>query len=167
MKTLAYSVNIEKLFETQDKQLSDNIEKDRLYKEKGIENKRRLLNIVLPYIHSIYALHNRKCQHTGRVSTGCDGLLGISKVDIDKEIDFIVNTDHHLIWGANYTVLNFRIVSLKKDIKIWLNSREGCRQSTPHLEYSMLSVKNVYGESIEDELTIIAQMCSKYTDEWK
>ena len=166
MRTLAYSVNLEKLFNIQDEQLNENnVEKNKI-KFKGIRNKERLLKIVLPFVHSVYALHNRKCKLVNGTSTGCRGLLGINKVDIDKEIDFIVNTDCHLIWSDNYSTFTFKIGS--REMKIWLNDREGgCYKSTPHLEYSMTSINSIYGSSIEDELVEIAKRCAIYTDDWK
>ena len=98
MKTLAYSVNLENLFNVQDEQLNENnVEKNKI-ELKGIRNKERLLKIVLPYVHSVYALHNRNCKLVNNTSTGCSGLLGISKVDIDKEIDFIVNITEDKIY---------------------------------------------------------------------
>ena len=166
MKTLAYSVNVEELFNTQDDQLASNVAKENRKVAIGIANKTRLLKIVLPYVHSVYALHNRKCKRTMTSSTGCKGLLGLNKVNIEKEIDFIVNTDSHFVWGHNFGTFKFDIGESR--IMIWLNDREGgCHKSTPHLDYSMTSINKVYGTSIKDELMTIAKLCSKYTDEWK
>ena len=158
MKTIAYSVNVEELFNTQDDQLASNVAEENRKVAIGIANKTRLLKIVLPYVHSVYALHNRKCKRTMSSSTGCKGLLGIDKVDIEKKIDYIVNT--------NFSTFKFDIGEIR--IMIWLNDREGgCHRSTPHLDYSMTSINKTYGTSIKDELIAIAQLCSKYTDEWK
>ena len=165
MKTLAYSVNVEELFNTQDDQLASNVAKENRKVAIGIANKTRLLKIVLPYVHSVYALHNRKCNRTMTSSTGCTGLLGINKVNIEKEIDFIVNTDSHFVWSDNFATFKFDIGG--HNIKIWLNDRNGCHKSTPHFDYSMTSINKVYGTSIKDELMTIAKLCSKYTDEWK
>tara|TARA_R110000803_G_scaffold207208_1_gene275008 strand:+ start:603 stop:1100 length:498 start_codon:yes stop_codon:yes gene_type:complete len=165
MKTLAYSVNVEELFNTQDDQLASNIAEENRKVAIGIANKTRLLKIVLPLVHSVYALHNRKCNHTMDTSTGYSGLLGINKINIEKEIDYIVNTDSHLVWFDNFATFKFNIG--RNDIKIWLNDRYGCHKSTPHLDYSMTSISSTYGTSIKDELMTIAKLCSKYTDEWK
>jgi len=166
MKTIAYSVNVEELFNTQDDQLASNVAEENRKVAIGIANKTRLLKIVLPYVHSVYALHNRKCKRTMISSTGCKGLLGIDKVDIEKKIDYIVNTDNHSVWGHNFSTFKFDIGESR--IMIWLNDREGgCHRSTPHLDYSMTSINKTYGTSIKDELIAIAQLCSKYTDEWK
>ena len=166
MKTIAYSVNVEELFNTQDDQLASNVAEENRKVAIGKANKTRLLKIVLPYVHSVYALHNRKCNRTMTSSTGCKGLLGLNKVDIEKKIDYIVNTDSHFVWGHNFGTFKFDIGESR--IMIWLNDREGgCHKSTPHLDYSMTSINKVYGTSIKDELIAIAQLCSKYTDDWK
>ena len=166
MKTIAYSVNVEELFNTQDDQLASNVAEENRKVAIGKANKTRLLKIVLPYVHSVYALHNRKCKRSMTSSTGCKGLLGLNKVDIEKKIDFIVNTDSHFVWGHNFGTFKFDIGESR--IMIWLNDREGgCHRSTPHLDYSMTSINKVYGTSIKDELIAIAQLCSKYTDDWK
>tara|TARA_B100000767_G_scaffold271927_1_gene298574 strand:- start:204 stop:704 length:501 start_codon:yes stop_codon:yes gene_type:complete len=166
MKTLAYSVNVEELFNTQDDQLSNNVAEKNRRIAIGIANKTRLLKIVLPYAHSVYALHNRKCNRAMDSTTGCKGLLGLNKVNIEKKIDYIVNTDSHFVWGHNFGTFKFDIGESR--IMIWLNDREGgCYRSTPHLDYSMTSINKTYGTSIKDELIAIAQLCSKYTDEWK
>ena len=166
MKTIAYSVNVEELFNTQDDQLASNVAEENRKVAIGKANKTRLLKIVLPYVHSVYALHNRKCKRTMTSSTGCKGLLGLDKVDIEKKIDYIVNTDSHFVWGHNFGTFKFDIGESR--IMIWLNDREGgCHKSTPHLDYSMTSINKVYGTSIKDELIAIAQLCSKYTDDWK
>ena len=166
MKTIAYSVNVEELFNTQDDQLASNVAEENRKVAIGKANKTRLLKIVLPYVHSVYALHNRKCKRSMTSSTGCKGLLGLNKVDIEKKIDYIVNTDSHFVWGHNFGTFKFDIGESR--IMIWLNDREGgCHKSTPHLDYSMTSINKVYGTSIKDELIAIAQLCSKYTDEWK
>ena len=166
MKTIAYSVNVEELFNTQDDQLASNVAEENRKVAIGKANKTRLLKIVLPYVHSVYALHNRKCKRTMTSSTGCKGLLGLNKVDIEKKIDYIVNTDSHFVWGHNFGTFKFDIGESR--IMIWLNDREGgCHRSTPHLDYSMTSINKVYGTSIKDELIAIAQLCSKYTDDWK
>jgi hypothetical protein len=166
MKTIAYSVNVEELFNTQDDQLASNVAEENRKVAIGKANKTRLLKIVLPYVHSVYALHNRKCKRTMTSSTGCKGLLGLNKVNIEKKIDYIVNTDSHFVWGHNFGTFKFDIGESR--IMIWLNDREGgCHKSTPHLDYSMTSINKVYGTSIKDELIAIAQLCSKYTDDWK
>ena len=171
MKVLAYSVNLEKLFNAQDAQLSRNEEKQRLKIKRGAENRERLLKIVLPFVHGVLALHNRKCSYDWNYSTGCDGLLGISKADIQRKIDHIVNTDHHLTWQGNFDTFVFKVGN--KKIKIWLNDREGGAHRSGasrylNLPYSMTSFgSDSYGTSVENELLLIAKYCSIFKDEWK
>jgi hypothetical protein len=85
-------------------------------------------------------------------------------VQKNKELDYIVKSDFHLIWLDNYQAFKTKIQN--KEIKIWLNSRGGAYKSTPHLEYSMTGFKDVYGDSIEEVLNDIARYCARYTDEW-
>ena len=165
MKTLAYTVDIEKLFNAQDSEVVRIDEAKKKFDAVGSRNKEQLLRIALPFIHGVYALHNRKCTHTSSTSTGNDGLLGLSQKNIEKEIDYIVNTDSSYVWTDNYSCITVDVMNNRK-IKIWLNSRDGCHRSTPRLDYSMTSVNKVYGTSIEDELTTIAEYCSRYKDEW-
>tara|TARA_R110000796_G_scaffold88545_11_gene190506 strand:- start:15691 stop:16203 length:513 start_codon:yes stop_codon:yes gene_type:complete len=170
MKTLAYTVDIESLFTTQDNQKESNDKDKQVIDEQGQRNKTALLKIVLPYIHSVYALHNRKCTRTMNTSTGCTGLLGLNPVDIDKKIDWIVNTDYHGVWSENYNTFIFTDM-LGKNIKIWLN-KEGKHVHTPKLGYSMTSFgseigSKIYGEGVQAELELIAKHCAKYKDDWK
>ena len=165
MKTLAYTVDIEKLFNAQDSEVTKIDHAKKEFDAIGARNKEQLLRIALPFIHGVYALHNRKCTHTTDSSTGNRGLLGLSQVNIEKEIDYIVNTDSNYVWSNNFTTITVEVMNGKK-IKIWLNSRNGCHKSTPHLDYSMTSVNSIYGTSIEDELVTIAKYCSRYKDEW-
>jgi hypothetical protein len=165
MKTLAYHVDITALFNAQDSQKRHLDSETKRKQEEGAINKERLLKIVLPFLHGVMALHNRKCIKSNRSSTGCDGLLGYDKVNIEEKIDFYVNTDSHMIWSDNFQTFTYRING--KDIKIWLNSRKGCFVNTPHLEYSMTSLFDTYSKSIEDELLGIAKMCARYTDDWE
>jgi hypothetical protein len=166
MKTLAYHVDITALFNAQDCEKMHIDSETKRKQEEGAINKERLLKIVLPFLHGVMALHNRKCIKSNRSSTGCDGLLGYSKVNIEEKIDFYVNTEKDIIWHDNYQSFTYHGFP-SKEIKIWLNSRKGCYQATPHLEYSMTSLFNTYAESIEDELFRIAKMCARYTDDWE
>ena len=168
MEILHYSVNIEKLKNIQkaqaEKDDADKIELDL----QGQENKKRLLKYALPFVHSVLELHNNKCNLSNSSTTGRDGLLGYSKENVDRYLDYIVNTDSHLVWKNNYQVFTFvnKTINGKRDITIWLNSREGSHRATPNLEYSMTSHFDVYGISIEDELEKIAKLCSIYKDNW-
>jgi len=166
MKTLAYQVNLTALFNAQDCEKRHIDSETKLKQEEGAINKERLLKIVLPFIHGVMALHNRNCIKTNTSSTGCNGLLGYSKVNIEERIDFYVNTDKDIIWSDNYQTFTYRDISGKK-IMIWLNSRGGSFQATPKLEYSLTSMFGGYGESIEDELIKIAKFCARYTDNWE
>lgn len=167
MKTLAYHVDITALFNAQDSEKRNLDSKAKREQEEGAINKERLLKIVLPYLHGVMALHNRKCTLTRDSTTGCIGLLGLNKVDIQKEIDYIVNTDSHHVWQDNFQTFTFDGFSGNRKIKIWLNSRIGSYKYTPRLEYSMTSVNSTYGTSIEHELIEVAKLCAKYTDDWK
>ena len=164
MDILHYTVDIKHLLQVQDQQTQINDFKERERERQGIENKKRLLKYVLPFMHGVYALHNNKCKKTMNSITGSEGLLGLSKKDIDKELDYIVRTDFHLMWSDNYQTFKTKIKN--KEIKIWLNSRGGAFKSTPHLPYSMTGFNDVYGDSIEEELNDIARYCARYTDEW-
>lgn len=166
MEILYYSINIDKLKTIQEQQTTQNREEKRIKEEQGLLNKKRLLKYVLPFVHSVFELHNNKCNLDYNTSTGKRGLLKINKIDIQKELDFIINTDLHLIWSNNYQTFTFLDEINGKNIKIWLNSRDGCHVSTPNLEYSMTSHFDTYGKSIEDELEKIAKFCSRYTDSW-
>ena len=164
MDILHYTVDIKHLLQVQDQQTQINDFKEREKERQGIENKKRLLKYVLPFMHGVYALHNNKCKKTRDSSTGSEGLLGLSKKDIDKELNHIVKSDFHLMWLNNYQTFKTKIQN--KEIMIWLNSRGGAHKSTPHLEYSMTGFKDVYGDSIEGVLNDIARYCARYTDEW-
>lgn len=168
MEILHYSINIDKLKNIQKQQTIQNSVEEENIKLQGTKNKKRLLKYVLPFVHSILELHNNKCKLANYSTTGRDGLLGYSKVDIQKELEHIVNTDNHLTWQNNYQTFTFinRTVNNTRNLKIWLNSRDGCHKSTPNLEYSMGSYFHVYGKSIENELESIAKLCSRFTDNW-
>ena len=144
MKTLAYTVDIEKLFNAQDSEAVKIDDAKKKYDAVGARNKEQLLRIALPFIHGVFALHNRKCTHTSSSSTGNTGLLGLSQINIEKKIDYIVNTDSGCrIWSDNYSCISVEVMNNRK-IRIWLNSRDGCHRSTPHLDYSITSVNQVY-----------------------
>ena len=164
MDILHYTVDIKHLLQVQDQQTHINDFKEREKERQGLENKKRLLKYVLPFMHGVYALHNNKCKKTMNSITGSEGLLGLSKKDIDKELDYIVRTDFHLMWLDNYQTFKTKIKN--KEIKIWLNSRGGAHKATPHLPYSMTGFNDIYGDSIEGVLNDIARYCARYTDEW-
>jgi hypothetical protein len=94
-------------------------------------------------------------------------LLGLNEIDAEAKIDWIVNTDHHLVWSDDYQKITIDVGSNK--VKIWLNDKLGAHVHNSNMSYSMTSVikDKIYGESIESELIVIAQSCAKYQDEWK
>lgn len=166
MEILHYQVDLKSLLDVQQRETElKNKEKEIRLKE-GRENKKALLKYVLPFMHGVFALHNNKCDNFSGSSTGKDGLLGINKVDIEKDLDFIVNTDLHSIWSENYTVFTYNL-GRGMSIKMWLNSGEK-HVATPDLPYSMTSpfTDKVYATSLEDELVAAAKFCSRYTQEW-
>lgn len=164
MDILHYTVDIKHLLLIQDNQTQINDFAKREKERQGIENKKRLLKYVLPFMHGVYALHNNKCNKRNYSTTGSDGLLGYSKVDIDEKLNYIAKSDSHHMWLDNYQTFKTKIKN--KEIKIWLNSREGAHQSTPRLPYSMTGFDGIYGESVEEVLNDIARYCARYTDEW-
>lgn len=169
METLQYSIDITKLTNIQNKQTIENNIKEEEFKREGIKNKKALLKYVLPFVHSVYELHNHKCYKHSEYFNRQKGLLGYGKIDIEKELDYIINTDFHMYWHHNFQSFTFcnRTINQKGKLSIWLNKREGCHKSTPNLEYSMTSFFGTYSESIEEELERIAKYCSQYTAEWK
>ena len=166
MEILHYQVNLDALFETQNKQAIALDQQKKEYEAQGLENKKELLKHVLPFMHGVYALHNHKCNRTTSSSTGRDGLLGFRKLNIEEELERIVKIDSHLMWKDNYQTFVFTI--LNKEIKIWLNKQHGAHKNTPHLPYSMTTPfpNKTYGDSVEAVLTEIAKYCARYTDEW-
>ena len=165
MELLHYSINVDKLKAIQEEQTQKNREEELLRKQEGLQNKKRLLKYVLPFLHGLFAIHNNKCRNADYSTTGKDGLLGYSPIDIEKELQYMVDTEHHLIWKDNFRVFNYDRSSI--DVDIWLNTTTYNKEiRTPHLEYSM---GNVYGDgipTIESELEAIAKHCSRSTDNW-
>jgi hypothetical protein len=165
-----YAINLDKLIKIKnDKADKDKAEEGRFHRE-GMKNKKRLLKFVLPYVHSVFELHNHKCLKTSTAIGGRVGLLGHNKINVQEKIDYIVNTDSRHVWSNNFQTFTFinNEINMKQVVKIWLNSREGAFKATPHLEYSLLSVDAnlVYGESIEKELEKIAELCAVFTEDW-
>jgi IS4 transposase len=64
MDILHYTVDIKHLLQVQDQQTQINDLKERKTERQGIENKKRLLKYVLPFMHGVYALHNNMCKKT-------------------------------------------------------------------------------------------------------
>jgi len=166
MEIISYSIDLNTLFSIQDKETENNIIKANTIKEEGLKNKVKLLKIVLPYIHSVYALHNRKCKNENNSITGKRGLLGLDPYDIDKEINRITTTECRFTWNDNFSTFIFD--SGKVKTKIWLNDKRGAYIHNPKLDYSMTSIieGKTYADSIQDELIEIARICSKYQDSW-
>ena len=164
MEILHYTIDLRSLFEAQDEQSEINTQKEIEYKRQGEENKKKLLKHVLPLMHGVFELHNRRCTKSSSSSTGSVGLLGLTKFDVQKELDFIANKDFN--WEDNFGTFKFDRSSVK--FKLWLHESNKMRV-TPHLGYSMTELVNtgkVYGKSIEDELTKVAQLCARYKDKW-
>ena len=172
MDILHYTVDIAELLRKQEQQLELLDEQAERRKEAGLENKKELLKYVLPLMHGIFALHNNKCHKTGASTSGYAGLLGYSKYNIEERLQHIVDSESSLTWSDNFqtfTFENFGGVNFKQ-VKIWLNRRQGCFKATPRLPYSMAALLNtsdeVYGESIESELEKLAKHCATYRDSW-
>tara|TARA_R100000951_G_C2639884_1_gene180574 strand:- start:333 stop:857 length:525 start_codon:yes stop_codon:yes gene_type:complete len=174
MDILHYTIDIKNLLKVQDQQTEINDLAKEQRTNNGIANKKLLLKYVLPFMHGLYAIHNNKCTKTCDSSSGSRGLLGLDKEDIEKNLDYIVNTDSHHTWEDNFSVFKYRFIGSSREIKIWLN-RSVCGKSkythTPKLEYSMTGFDYrfgacPYGDSVEEVLNDIARYCARYTDEW-
>jgi len=169
MDILHYTVDLKDLFNIQDEQLAANNTAELEEQEEFKRNKKELLKYVLPLMHGIYALHNRKCNKTNTTTTGDEGLLGNSKVNIEEKLNFIVESDYHFKdKGATFKCAQYGQI-LRSEITVWL-PRPNKMNVTPHLGYTMLGLINygvTYAESIESELIKIAKECAIYTEEWK
>jgi len=166
MNVLHYTLDLRNLFDTQDAQSEFNSQQEQEKIEQGLKNKKELLKYVLPLMHGIFELHNRRCTRTTSSTTGKDGLLGYNKKDTQRELDHIVESSCY--WSDNFNKFEYRLTG-RYSVKIWLNSSLGCHQATPHLPYSMLEViptENIYGKSIEEELIKVAKECARYKDSW-
>jgi len=166
MDIIHYQLNLSELFAAREQKIEqDNIEA-RQKEQTRLENKKQLLKYVLPFMHGVLALHNHKCEKVQSFfGEYKKGLLGLGKRDIDYYLDSIASGSP-IHWNETCDTFSFCIEN--KTILIWLNSKRGCYQSTPHLPYSMSSFKDAlgYGKSIEDELISIAQYCARYTEDW-
>lgn len=169
MDILHYTVDLQHLFDVQEQQLTANKTAQEKKEEEFKQNKKELLKYVLPLMHGIYALHNRKCNKTNTSSTGETGLLGLRKVNIEKKLKFIIESDYH--FKDNGSLFEYRLnFPLNNNIQVWLN-KDNNFNATPDLAYSMATLvsgdNGVYGKSIEDELLKVARVCAIYTEEWK
>lgn len=166
MNILHYTLDLRNLFDTQDAQAEFNSQQKQEKIKQGLRNKKELLKYVLPLMHGIFELHNRRCTNASFSTTGKDGLLGYNRIDTQMKLDDIVEGDFY--WFDNFAKFEYRLKGNSK-VKIWLNSVRGCHKATPHLPYSMLEVipkENIYGKSIEEELIKVAKECSRYKDSW-
>ena len=174
MNILHYTIDLKYLFDIQDEQLIANKSAQEQREEEFKQNKKELLKYVLPLMHGIYALHNRKCNKTNTSTTGDIGLLGYSKVNIEEKLNFIVESDYYFKDNGIKFECSLFSHTFKDKIKVWLN-REEKYIHTPHLGYSMIGIAidssifdgTLYGESIEDELLKVAKFCAEYTEEWR
>jgi hypothetical protein len=173
MDILHYTVDIAELLRKQEQHSKLLDEQAEIYKGVGLENKKELLKYVLPLMHGIFALHNNKCHISSASTSGYHGLLGYSKYNIEEKLQHIVDTESSLTWSNNFQTFSFENFGGNnfKEVKIWLNKRHGCHQSTPHLPYSVKALLNTsestYGSSIESELENLAKYCAIYKDNWK
>lgn len=171
MDILHYTIDLKDLFDTQDKQLVVNKTAEEEKQEEFKRNKKELLKYVLPLMHGIYALHNRKCDKSTSSVTGDVGLLGLSKVNIEEKLDFIVESDFYFQDnGATFNYSTHSSAVVVGEINIWLHG-PGKFQYTPNLNYSMARIvrnnMHIYGASVEQELINLAKACAIYTEEWK
>ena len=168
MDILHYTIDLKDLFDTQDKQSVVNKTAEDDKQEEFKRNKKELLKYVLPLMHGIYALHNRKCNKSTSSVTGDVGLLGLSKVNIEEKLNFIVESDYYFKDnGATFKSSSHSNGYISREICVWLHGK-GKHQATPHLGYSMTGlVSSVYGESVEKELLKVAKVCAIFTEEWK
>lgn len=166
MKTIFYTVDIKDLLEVQENETKLVKASKKRETLRGEKNKLELLKFVLPFMHGLYSIHNNKCTITASSVTGYSGFLGLSKINIEEKLDFIINSPS--FWKDNFQVFEVYLHN-GRTISIWLNSRAGCYMSTPNLPYSMTTAtkrETIYGFSIKDELWEIAKYCAKYTDKW-
>ena len=145
--------------------------KEKAKKEEFRANRERLLPYVLQLVESAYSVHNMRCKNTMNSTTGKDGIFGLSKVDIQKKIDYILREDCHA-WYADGSGFTWRFGARKTNI--WLNDICGAHVSTPNLDYSMTilgkgnnNISDVYGKTIETEIeNLIGILAETYHDEW-
>jgi hypothetical protein len=174
MNILHYTVDLKYLFDIQDEQLLVNKTAQEQKEEEFKRNKKELLKYVLPLMHGIYALHNRKCNKTNTSTTGNNGLLGYSKVNIEDKLNFIVESDYYFKDNGATFECNLFNHTFRDKVQVWLN-KKGKHIHTPHLGYSMMGLTrdgsvrdgSIYAKSIEDELLKVAKECAEYTEEWR
>ena len=169
MNTLYYTVDIKNLLNIQEDETEKNNKEKEIERLKGIENKKELLKIILPLAHGIMSLHNNKCNIDMSSTTGVNGLLGLRKIKIQKQLDYIINTDSNYVWTDNYQHFTFNEGASVIKLSVWLNKKPNAHIHTNNLNYSMTLpkiLKGVYGKSVENTLEQIAKYCSKYTDQW-
>jgi len=176
---MKYEINLDSLFQIQDEKATKvDLEKLDL-RMKGQKNKEALLKIALPFYHSVLALHNRKCQQCFDCSTGQRGLLGLSVEDIDKQLNWIAETEYHGLWSYNFSQITFDLTKVK--VKIWLNNDDNSNPIfTPLHTYSIQCWDRVtkkpcdtyhkgkqFADSYEHILREIAIYCQQYRVNWK
>lgn len=167
MKTepIFYTVDLKHLLSIQKEQTEKNIADKERERLEFLDRKKRLLKIVLPLVHGIVALHNNKCILSTDSTTGRKGLLGYTKVDLEKKLDSYVNRDYHFSSCGGTVEIDTGIAR----IKVWLHdSKSSNFIATPSLGYSMTTSKEEeeYGRGVEDELIYLAKYCARYTDDW-
>ncbi len=177
---MKYEINLESLFSIQD-DTANKVDLAKLdLRMKGQKNKEALLKIALPFYHSVLALHNRKCSNYPNVSTGQKGLLGLSRVDIQKKLNWITETDYHNLWSYNYSVITLDLDDV--NVKIWLHNDANSNPIfTPLNSYSIQCCKSIgtqkpcdtyhkgkqFADSFNHVLREVAEACQSYRDDWK
>ena len=127
-------------------------------------NRIKLLPYVLQLVESLITIHNMRCTRTDATTTGKHGLFAISPINLEKKLNYVVNSDND--WSSKGDYFS-TLIGVKK-IEIWLNNDDH-HISTPNLEYSMSSIlsKHVYADSIEDEMEYAINKLAKYHhDSW-
>ena len=170
IKIIKYKItqDLEKMLAQKDCQHQSEV---KAKKDEFRANRERLLPYVLQMIESAYMVHNMRCNNTGSSSTGKEGIFGLSKVDIQKEIDYLL-CENSYCWYANGGGFTWLFGGIKTNI--WLSNVCGAHVSTPHLDYSMTiirsggnNIENVYAKSIEDEIeNLVGILATSYHDEW-
>lgn len=165
METIYYAVDIQNLLSIQEKETLRNDVKKINERKLFLRRKSELLKIVLPFIHGVTVLHNNKCTKTTTTTTGADGLLGLRKKDLNKEISIYIDKD--FMFAFDGTSVDVQIGVRK--VKFWLHEKIGTHVHTPNLGYSMTTFddKEAYGKGVEHELNFIARYCSRFKDDWK
>ena len=128
--------------------------------EERKKNKEKLLPYVLEYMEGVITLHNLTMVEDMKSTTGKRGILGLDKLDLDKELQKIIDTDFG--WEDDNLVYRYNKIYQKYCKAIWLN-KNGKHIATPHLDYSMTScgTSQYAHQGLQEELKTLASILAK------